>query len=627
MQFVLHEAAVTVAPAGSAGAETRVRLGAHPGSRTVVGVGPVEVTAEPHDEGIEWWVANRSDRAVPLRSVAVVLLLAGALEPVRMFRHGYQSWSPSGLAVLGQHVDPSCVADLPFLQGVYHADAQRCADGEIRSEWCTALADAAPHQGAVVLGFGGGHRHDGTFRLRRRNDGGIELAVEAFLGGAELGPGETRHLHPVWWERTEEDGPGVCEMLARWAGSRAGGSRSRGWPFLTGWCSWYHYFDAVTENDIRANLRRAADWPFDVFQIDDGYQAAIGDWRHTNDKFPSGLDELGPEIRSHDRTPGLWLAPFLVAPDSEVARAHPDWIARAPLGRGDAATAPGEKGEPLRSWWNPAWGGGEKGFMYSLDTTHPEVLAHLEALAHDLVWWAGFRYLKLDFTFAPGVEGRWHDRSRTPAERVRAGFEAIRRGAGDDTFLLGCGVPLANVVGLVDANRIGADVAPRWALDPSEEIVAGYLDVQPATRSAYAATVARAFMHRRLWLNDPDCIMLRTTSTELSPVAATTWAHCVGVSGGLVMVSDDLALLDAGARRLFDEVVALGRSSDAEAVAGTPPRVPDLMDHAVPTVLAGGGAELVTDPGEGSSELRAHHASQAGAVDAPAGQPAPMRWL
>ena len=47
--------------------------------------------------------------------------------------------------------------------------------------------------------------------------------------------------------------------------------------------------------------------------------------------------------------------------------------------------------------------------MYSLDTTHPEVLAHLEALAHDLVEWAGFGYLKLDFTFAPGVDGRWHD--------------------------------------------------------------------------------------------------------------------------------------------------------------------------------------------------------------------------
>ena len=101
-------------------------------------------------------------------------------------------------------------------------------------------------------------------------------------------------------------------------------------------------------------------------------------------------------------------------------------------------------------------------------------------------------------------------------------------------------MPLANVVGVVDANRIGADVAPLWALDPGAEIVPGYLNVQPATRSAFAATVARSFMHRNLWMNDPDCIMLRTTSTDLAPDAAATWAQCVGLSGGLVMVSDDL---------------------------------------------------------------------------------------
>jgi len=69
-------------------------------------------------------------------------------------------------------------------------------------------------------------------------------------------------------------------------------------------------------------------------------------------------------------------------------------------------------------------------------------------------------------------------------------------------------------------------------------------------------------------------------------------------------VSDDLALLGADARRLLDEVVALGRASDAEALGGLPAHAPDLMEHAVPTVLAGGGAELVTDPTDGSSELR-----------------------
>ena len=212
--------------------------------------------------------------------------------------------------------------------------------------------------------------------------------------------------------------------------------------------------------------------------------------------------------------------------------------------------------------------------MYGLDTTKPEVLAHLERTAAALVE-MGFTYLKVDFAFAPSVDGIWSDTSHTPAERVRAGFAALRRGAGDGAFILGCGVPLSHVVGLVDANRIGQDVAPLWALPAPDEIIAGYLEVQPATKHAYANTVDRSFMHRQLWLNDPDCVMLRTRQTDLSAGAATTWAQVVGLSGGMALVSDDLSLLDEASRRLFDEVVSFGRVSDAgssDRRAGRRPR-------------------------------------------------------
>jgi len=562
---------------------------------TVVAVGPFEVRLSGRPDGFDWSVGNAGDRPVQLRALAVVARVQGAVEPLRMFRHGYQSWSPSGVAVLGVDDDPSRRADFPFIQCVYHADGRRARDRELRSEWCTVLADADA-RGAdrqIVLGFDGGHQHDGTFRLRRSGEGGGELWIEAFLGSAELGSGQRRPLHGVSWARGEEGA--ASALLGRWASvvGRAGGARTAA-PFQVGWCSWYHYFDKVTEADLRRNLAAADRWPFDVFQLDDGYQKAIGDWLDTNAKFPSRLDTLAADIAAHGRQPGIWLAPFLAAPDSELVRRHPDWIARSAGSDGD---------QPLRSWWNPAWGGGEDGFMYSLDTSRPEVLDHLEQLARDLVD-AGFVYLKLDFTFAPGVDGRWHDATLTPAERVRAGFDAIRRGAGDDTFILGCGVPLANVVGVVDANRIGADVAPLWELDPGAEIVPGYLNVQPATQSAFAATVARSFMHRQLWMNDPDCIMLRTTSTDLDPAAAATWARCVALSGGLVMVSDDLDLLGSEARARLDEVVAIGRSSDDAAQRGHPPTCPDLLAQTVPTILTTARHELVADVEAATSVLR-----------------------
>ncbi|HEY4929264.1 MAG TPA: glycoside hydrolase family 36 protein [Acidimicrobiales bacterium] len=574
-------------------AGSRVEVSDLEGTGRAFGLGPVEVTMELHDTGIEWSVANRGDATVSIRSVALVYAVAGARGPVRMFRNGYQSWSPSTVGVLGVDVDPSVRAGFPFLQAVHHADQRRARPGELRSEWVAVLADGwGADDAAVLLGFEGGSDHDGTFRLGPGGDG-IEVRVEAYLGDAELGPGGKRSLHPVMIA----DGPavGASVMLEQWAdrAGKVGGARV-GAPFQIGWCSWYQYFHDVSETDIAANLALADRWPFEVFQVDDGYQRAIGDWLETGDRFPSDLAGLAASISAAGRTPGLWLAPFLVAPDSAVARRHPDWIARHLVDGVDTG--------PLRTWWNPAWGGGEDGFMYGLDTTHPEVVAHLESVATAVVD-AGFPYLKLDFTFSPSVDGGYHDPTLTPAERVRAGFAAIRRGAGDDAFLLGCGVPLANVVGLVDANRIGPDVAPVWSLDPADEMVAGYLGIQPATAHAFTNTLTRSFMHRRLWVNDPDCVMLRTEDTGLTQAAARTWAHAVGVSGGMALVSDDLSSLGPDAHALFDEVVALGRHADADARDGGGARCPDLLEHPAPGRLGSAAGDLDADPLTGASHL------------------------
>ena len=583
MQLILQAVEVLAGPHRTATAVTSVPA--------VVPVGPVEVSLAPDGPaGIAWSFANRGDAAVRVRSICLAYAVVDAIEPVRMFRNGYQSWSPTGVATLGVDVDPSTLADLEFMQASQHADQRRAEDGELRSEWVTLLhdaRDAAP----LLLGFEACSEHDGTFRLRRDEAGRIELRVEAFLGDALIAPGEQRRLHTVTVDDDEAPAHGKLDAWATRVGRAAGARISA--PYQVGWCSWYQYFHDVTEADLRGNLARSADWPFEVFQLDDGFQRAIGDWLATNERFPSTLDTLAGAIAAEGRTPGLWLAPFLAAPDAQVARDHPGWMARH--------QRDGREPRPLRAWWNPPWGGGDRGFMHGLDTTDPEVLDHLEQTAHELVD-AGFRYLKLDFTFAPTHDGVWSDPTRTPAQRVRAGFEAIRRGAGDDTFILGCGVPLANVVGVVDGNRVGQDVAPHWA-SAETEMVQGYGDVQPSTRAAYGNTVNRSFMHRRLWLNDPDCLMLRSEDTALTPAAARTWAHTVGLSGGMALVSDDLALLGPPERALLDEVTALGRASDAAALAGRPAHSDDLMDRTVPRHYTAAGHELAVLPDSGASTL------------------------
>jgi alpha-galactosidase len=370
---------------------------------------------------------------------------------------------------------------------------------------------------------------------------------------------------------------------------QSSGART-GAPYQVGWCSWYHYFHDVTEADIRHNLALASDWPFSVFQVDDGYQLAIGDWLRTIERFPSPLSDLASAIARDGHTPGIWIAPFVAALESEVGQAHPDWFARWPV-----------NGRPLIGMVNPGWGGA----VHTLDTTNPDVLDHLERVAHDLVA-TGFPYLKLDFTYAPHLPGTYADPSRTPAQRVRAGYDAIRRGAGDDAFLLGCGAPLGPCIGVVDGMRIGADVAPWWQVSGDQWRPAGYERGEPATVNAWRNTLTRSFLHRRLWLNDPDCVMLRTERTALSPEAMRAWALAVGVSGGMALVSDDLALLDRGSRALLDEVLELGRASDDEARAGSPARCPDLLDATTPTRLSAARVTLAGDPDAGTAVLEQH---------------------
>jgi alpha-galactosidase len=547
-------------------------------------VGPLVVSLSDRADGFGWSVANPG--SAPLRVMSIGLRWdagPGGDDP-RLVRNGYQSWSPTSVARLGVDVDPSTVeGTIGLVRQMHHADPRVAPAGWLRSELVGLLSLTGGR--LLLVGFEGGATHDGTVWARRVDDGSVQVVASSYLGGAVFPAGAERALHDVLVDRGEPgEASGLLEAWADRAG-RAGGARVEA-PYQVGWCSWYHYFHTISEESLRHNLALAADWPFEVFQLDDGYQAAIGDWLITKDRFPSPLERLAADIAATGATPGIWLAPFLAAPDSELVRQHPDWIARHPSGRS------------LIGMVNDHWGGP----VHTLDTTNPEVLAHIEATAAALVD-AGFPYLKLDFTYAPSFDGGYLDPTRTPAERVRAGMEAVRRGAGDGAFLLGCGLPLGAGIGVVDGMRIGADVAPWWDVRPTQWNPPGYTDVEPATRNAWVNTLTRSFMHRKLWLNDPDCLMLRTSETSLSPEAARAWAVAVGVSGGMALVSDDLALLDADARRLLDEVLDLGRASDAEARDGSPPRCLDLLDTPTPVRLTAAGATLTGTPDASGATL------------------------
>jgi len=313
----------------------------------------------------------------------------------------------------------------------------------------------------------------------------------------------------------------------------------------TGWCSWYYYYDTVTEQDIWANIEaikqsRYRDY-IKVIQIDDGWNLPFrdharvwGDWQ-SGGLFPQGMKHLADGIKKHGFMPGLWVAPFSVDPSSAISKKHPEWLVW-------------DKDSPII----------QEG-TYALDLTNPEALEFVrETFLRIFNEW-GFDYVKIDFLYHAAVKGLRFDASQTTAQAVRNGLNVIRDVAAD-RYVLGCGTPLNPAVGLCDGMRVGYDVSSHWNFPINTDVwPQGNFNI----RAAAINSVWRQWMHANWWQNDPDCLILRDFGSEveiqifqkhfkkiaeiipygLSDDEAQCWAQLIWFMGGAVIVSENLSML------------------------------------------------------------------------------------
>jgi alpha-galactosidase len=201
----------------------------------------------------------------------------------------------------------------------------------------------------------------------------------------------------------------------------------------------------------------------------------------------------------------------------------------------------------------------------------------LQKLIHTAVNEWGFSYLKLDFLYMGALRGHPYNAHLTRAQMLRQALQTIRDAAGDNTFLLGCGCPLGPGVGIFDGMRISTDVDPRWHPHyQGHHFFFGTEPGLPATRHAIRNTITRAPMHRRWWLNDPDCLLVRDNNTFLTLAEVTSLASVIALSGGMFLVSDDLTSLSPERRRLIQPLLP---------VVGESARAVDWMDERIPSKL------------------------------------------
>ncbi|WP_322795043.1 glycoside hydrolase family 36 protein [Tepidiforma sp.] len=349
-----------------------------------------------------------------------------------------------------------------------------------------------------------------------------EIALVYDLDGVVLSPGEQLSLPPVLLV----EGHDPVAMVEEYADRVAARLRARVPDLVpTGWCSWYFFYNRVSEADVLANLEAMVRerHPAEYVQIDDGYQSHTGDWLTPNEKFPSGMAALAARIREAGYRPGIWLAPFVLHEDSAALRDHPQMVLRTP--EGDILF--------VQTWL---------GRCAVLDCTHPAAESWLRNVIRTVVREWGYDYLKLDactYAARPASTVRYHRPGTTAAMNLRRGLEIIREEAGDSTFLLGCTCHFGPAIGLVDAMRVGPDVKETWADGPN-----------PSVRHAMRLTLQRNWMHRRWWVNDPDCLIVRDNNTDLTEAEVRFLATSVALSGGMVVASDDLPALSPARREL-----------------------------------------------------------------------------
>jgi len=577
-KILLNQATAGVVYTDARGQEKRLDLAGHPISYGLardhinlsVANDEVELTWQVFlgkETRLRLEVKNKGPRAVHIAELRVLdvnaqhggsLGLTSAPGNWRFYQNGWQSWTPAFARRVtdGVWVDPHT----EDYRTKHQPHALPQAQEVLRSEWFTVVvpggargvAHASPDP-ALLLGFISAADQLAEIRLEMQDNRQFQrLRAVSYADGVPLAPGE-RLSSETLLLMAGDDPLALMDSYADRLGETMHARVVTKMP--TGWCTWYYFFGEETADDVLANLVRIEKerLPLDVVLIDDGYETNIGDWLDVDiAKYPQGMKPIAQQIAAAGYRPGIWVAPFAASASSKLYADHPDWILRD------------DNGEPVLAWQH--WGKD----IYALDLSLPAVQAWLQEVFRTLGEDWGFEFFKTDFLFGAALPGVRSEPRMTRAQALRQGLTIIRAAIGDK-FLLGCGAPLGPSVGVVDAMRIGPDVHVDWR--PYWQDLSA-----PSAANAILNSIARSFMHGKLWLNDPDCLLLRPRGADSNLVLneMRTLTTVVGLTGGLVMSSDNLPSIRRGRLKYLRRVLPpYGRSA-----------VPlDLFEHERPQLL------------------------------------------
>jgi alpha-galactosidase len=194
--------------------------------------------------------------------------------------------------------------------------------------------------GTVGFGFGAGEvwgvhlawSGDSTVWAERNPVGLAQIGAAELLspGEVRLAPHETYTAPRAYAAYSERGLDGMSAAFHELIRSRLHHPKTPRPVILNTWEAVYfdHRLDRLSElADAAARIG------VERFVLDDGWfggrrddMAGLGDWYVSKEVWPVGLGPLIDHVKSLGMDFGLWVEPEMVNPDSELFRAHPDWI-------------------------------------------------------------------------------------------------------------------------------------------------------------------------------------------------------------------------------------------------------------------------------------------------------------
>lgn len=267
-------------------------------------------------------------------------------------------------------------------QGILAIDSMRGNSSHNHNPFMVLKRPSATENEGTVIGFS--LIYSGNFRIQAEVDTydttRVTVGIDPSTFDWKLDAGESFQTPEAVMVYSEKGLNGMSQSFHRLYRSRLarGYWRDRPRPILNN--NWEATYFDFTEDSLVEIAAKARECGVELFVLDDGWfgkrcsdRAGLGDWYANKERLPGGIKRLSELIEALGMKFGLWFEPEMVNQDSDLYRAHPDWILQTPGRR----TSHGR-------------------YQFVLDYSRPEVVDCIYGMMTEILSESKISYIKWD---------------------------------------------------------------------------------------------------------------------------------------------------------------------------------------------------------------------------------------